>query len=205
MLMGIFVESNEELGLMYKSYKDIPSIVEKFMDFIHNTIDYALKKGIPQDDIDSKLKEFKSNVRLNMIKPQEVKINDLNSMIEKIKSCRNDVNVLLDTLGKIRKKFRFGDNLIYGIIIKPKIYRNSIDDNELAAVNKYMISASKSLDWIEKVILDLMNMCNQDLNLASVMEKIYFRECHETSDFMEEFYDLDETCNDLFNENLDVN
>lgn len=73
-----------------------------------------------------------------MIKPQEVKINDLNSMIEKIKSCRNDVNVLLDTLGKIRKKFRFGDNLIYGIIIKPKIYRNSIDDNELAAVNKYM-------------------------------------------------------------------
>ena len=202
MLIGIFVESNEDLGLMYKSYKDIPKIVEKFMNFIHSTIDYALNKGIPKDDINDKLKEFKSNVKLNMIKPQEVDIKDLHKMIDKIKSCKGDVNVLLCDLGKIRKKFRFGNNIVHGIIIKPKIYRNSIDENELADVNKYMLNASKSLDWIEKVILDLMNMCDQDLNLASVMNRVYFRECHETSDFMEELNDEFLLYSDPLNESI---
>ena len=34
-----------------------------------------------------------------------------------------------------------------------------------------------------------MNMCDQDLNLVKTMNEVYFRECHESSDFMEEFED----------------
>ena len=189
MLMGIFVESNEDLGLLYQSYKDIPAVVKEFLKFIEKTVDYALNEGIPKEDIDSRLKEFKTKCKTSMIKPIEVGIKDLSELIPKIKDTKSDVDHLLQNLGSTRKKFRFGDNLIRGIIIKPKIYRNTIDENELEQVNTYMRKAAVSLDWIEKVILDLMNMCDQDLNLASVMKSVYYRECHDTSDFMEEFND----------------
>lgn len=189
MLMGIFVESNEELGLMYQSYKDIPPHVEEFMDFISKTVDYAHDEGVPTDDIETKLTKFKSDCKTSMISPKKVESSDVPKMITDIQDTRKEVDKLLTKLGEIRKKFRFGDNLIRGIIIKPKIYTNTIKDEDHAAVNKYMVSASKSLDWIEKVILDLMNMCDQDLNLAKTMNTVYFRECHESSDFMEEFED----------------
>ena len=189
MLMGIFVESNEDLGLLYQSYKDIPAVVKEFLKFIEKTVDYALNEGIPKDDIDSNLKEFKSKCKTSMIKPTKVEFKDLSELIPKILGVKSDVDALLQNLGSTRKKFRFGDNLIKGIIIKPKIYRNTIDEDELSQVNTYVRKAAVSLDWIEKVILDLMNMCDQDLNLASVMKTVYYRECHDTSDFMEEFDD----------------
>lgn len=189
MLMGIFVESNKELGLMYQSYKDIPSKVKEFMDFIHKTVNYAHDEGVPKDDIGSKLAKFKSDCKTSMISPKNVDVQDVQKMIDDIQETRKEVDSLLTQLGVVRKKFRFGDNLIKGIIIKPKIYTNTIRDEDHAAVNAYMTSASKSLDWIEKVILDLMNMCDQDLNLVKTMNEVYFRECHESSDFMEEFED----------------
>ena len=49
MLMGIFVESNEDLGLMYEGYKDIPDIVKKFLGFVHKAVDHASDEGIPYD------------------------------------------------------------------------------------------------------------------------------------------------------------
>lgn len=202
MVMGIFVESNEELGLMYQSYKDIPGIVSEFMDFIHKTVDYALHKGIPKDDIASRLKKFKADVKHMMVHPARIQAPAKDDMIDKIKSTGIEVGKLLSTLGDIRKKFRFGDNIIKGIIIKPKIYSNSIDEEELAAVNSYMTKAAESLDWIEKVLIDLINLHDQDMNLISVMNKVYFRECHETSDFMEEFID-ESDCSDVMMEDMD--
>lgn len=191
MKIGIYVESNETVGLMYKSYKEIPKIVKKFMDFVDNTVDYAQDLGVPKEDISPKLKEFKEDIRNKLIKPEEVEVPVKSSIIEGIKSTNIEVKKLLDELGDIRKKFRFGDNLIHGIINKPKIYQNSIDENKLSSVNKYMNQASNALDWIEKVIYDIMNMCTNDMNAITVMGKVYFRECHDTSDFMEEFEDED--------------
>lgn len=189
MLMGIFVESNEDLGLMWHGYKDIPGIVTGFLSFVHKTVDYALKEGIPEDDMESKLKTFKQECRTSIIKPVNVNTKKMKEIIDKIKATDTEIRKCLEDLGTVRKKFRFGDNIIQGIIIKPKLYTNSIDEENLSKVNKYMRQASKCLDWIEKVIIDVMNMCTQDLNLATVMDKVYFRECHSTSDFMEEVDD----------------
>lgn len=202
MLMGIFVESNEDLGLMYEGYKDIPDIVKKFLGFVHKAVDHASDEGIPEDDISSELKKFKQDCKTSMIKPVNTSTDDLKSVIEKIKNVSDKTKECLEELGEVREKFRFGKNLIHGVIIKPKVYTNSTDEENLSKVNKFMRQGGVALDWIEKVIMDLMNMCSQDLNLATVMDAVHFRECHETSDFMEEIDEFLES--DIMNTEFEI-
>lgn len=196
MLYGIFVESTDKLGILYDRYKNIPETTKKFMDIVNNAIDRSISKGVPDIDISGKLTEFKKDVKMQMIDPKAISSTTLKKTKNEIKSLKENVFEMLRQLGSMRKKFKYNDNAIKGILIKPKIYINTIDDNDHIKVNSFVRSVSNSLDWIEKVILDMMNLCDQDLNLLSLAGEVYFRKIFENMGML--MTDTDEFgCDDL--------
>lgn len=185
---SIFVESNEALGLLYNRYSKLPSTINSFLDNIEEAITNAHKKEVPAADklnLGSKLEQFKSDVKVNMQSPEHIdtgKIGHLRSMISKTKRETEDA---LNRLGKLRSKTTYGKNWISGILIKPKVYlKNNVDPEFHANVNKVVRDISRSLDWAEKTILDLLNLADQDLNLLSVVQKVYYRKIFESADDM---------------------
>lgn len=184
MLYGIFVESTDKLGILYDRYKGIPSTTKKFMDVVNDAIAKSTAKGVPDIDVSSKLAEFKKDVKVQMIDPKPISSATLKKTKNEIRSLKEDVFEMLKKLGSMRKKFRYYDNAIKGILIKAKVYTNTIDDSDHIKVNSFVRSISNSLDWIEKVILDLMNLCDQDLNLLSLAGEVYFRKIFENMGMM---------------------
>lgn len=179
----IFIESSETLGILWDRYKKLPEVISKFLDVVGKAVNYANKKDIPdikELDLSGKLADFKKDVEFNVKNPDPVPISGIDSMKSKIQKTKQEVLAQLNKLGKLRHTFKYGNNVVSGVIIKPKVYKNTDDPEELAKVNAYMRIASRCMDWAEKYILDLMNLADQDLNILTLTKTVYYRKITES-------------------------
>lgn len=194
----IFLESNEELGLLYNRYRKIPSIISNFLDDLdvvlkeanNNSVDSAKEKiGTLKESI----RKFKSDVEIKLMKPEPIAMSEINEMRFKIKSTKNETEKCLDRLSRMKKISKFGDNWIKGILIKPKVYQNTISDDKEINVNEVMREIARGMDWAEKTILDVFNLADQDLNLLSIVKKIYYKKIFEfvEDDLLDEEVELE--------------
>lgn len=180
MANAIFIESSETLGLLYDRYHKIPEKVESFLNTVEKTVQEASKSKIPDNNLNEELDKFKKAVEIDVKNPDAIDVKEVKSMRKKIQDVKDDALKLLDKLGKIRHIAKYGDNAIKGVIVKPKVYQNTVDDEELDHVNKYMRISGRCMDWAEKVVMDLMNLADQDLNILTLINKVYFRKIFES-------------------------
>lgn len=182
---GIFVESSESQGLLYDRYYKIPKKVEEFLNFLDDQISSVRKEGptnAGNTEVSEKLEEFKEDIKMEMKTPRSIKMDQLKSLRDMVLDTRKRVDGLVDHLAETRRKLKFGDNVFNGIFAKPKIYQKGVerDDELLYEANKFMRDTTRSLDWVEKITLDLMNLADQDLNLLSIISRVYFKRIAES-------------------------
>lgn len=202
MIESIFMESNETLGLLYNRYCKLPEKISNFLSLIEEAVYYGDKKGIPDDDkfkLIEALDKFKKDVEIDVKVPDAIHSDELEKQRSKIKKLKNDVESSLNRLAKVKKKARFGNHLIKGIIIKPKVYQNTIEEDKEISANSFIRNINRCMDWVEKIILDTMNLADQDLNILTLVKKVYFKKIYEAVESDDEDL-LENTINDYENE-----
>lgn len=203
MIESIFMESNDTLGLLYNRYCKLPEKISNFLDIIEEAVNYADKKGIPDNDkfnLTEALKNFKKDVEIDVKIPDTIHSDELEKQRSKIKKLKNDVELSLNRLARVKKRARFGNNLIKGIIIKPKVYQNTIDEDKEINVNSFIRSINRCMDWVEKIILDTMNLADQDLNILTLVKQVYFKKIYEAVEAPDDEDLLETNIEDYWNE-----
>lgn len=147
-MIGIFVESNETLGLLYNRYKDIPDITGKFITTVMNADD--------DDLISDKLDEYKRVTRGIMKTPEPVNPKELKSERKRVITVRKKTETLIERLVTLNNKYKDG-----------------------STSDKYP-SMKSSIEWVKKVVIDLLNLCDQDLNILSLVDHVYYRKVYES-------------------------
>ena len=89
-MTGIFMESNENLGLLFNRYKDIPDVIDKFiqkMISINNAQnpDNETKTDVDDSDIAYDLEKFKNTCKGMMKNPEPINPRKVNEEKSKIK------------------------------------------------------------------------------------------------------------------------
>jgi hypothetical protein len=200
----IFVESSEDLGLLFNRYKSFPNYIMEFLLYIENSINSLLK--CPKTDLPKELinhlKKFKSDVTISK-KPERIDISEVSLNIKTIKNFRNKIDPLINKLAKLKSQIAFGGNLSRSIIRKPKVYSKSIDEEKYSKINTNIRNINRSLDWVEKIIIDLFNMIDQDLNILHVVKKVYVKnKIYESLDNQDNNFDI-QTNVELIEESLE--
>lgn len=169
----IFTESNEDMGLLYNSYKEIGKYVDGFLKVIEEKISQLLRDpDHTSADLREEINKFKSAVDKKPT-PSAINMDKVGSIKASVKNYRSEMEKLLDRYAKARNKMSFGGNLMRSIIMKPKVYSKNIDPESYDRNNKNIRNIDRALDWIEKVLIDLFNLIDQDLNILTIVGKVY--------------------------------
>lgn len=175
--ISIFTESSEDMGILYTGYKPFYDIIDKFLKVIDYNIDIlTTKPDVNKIDMKKEIDDFKEYFKkysTNKIQPSEIDINKIKSLCKEIKSYRNDMNKLLDIYAKLRNKIAFGGNYFRAIIKRPKVYSKSVDENKYNNINSNIRMVDYALDWVEKILIDVFNLIDQDLNILTIVNKVY--------------------------------
>lgn len=172
--MGIiFTESSEEKGIMYNSYEFLNDRITEFLDIIERNINIIKKdplKNISElrKDIDS----FKEDIDIEY-KPSAVSISDISSLKYTITKYRKHTENILDRYSKLRYKITAGGNYVHGILMRSKLYSKDINPEHYDIINRNVRLTFLALDWTEKVLMNLFNMIDQDLNLITILFTAY--------------------------------
>ena len=169
----IFTESSEEKGIMYNSYEFLNDRITEFLDIIERNINIIKKdplKNISElrKDIDS----FKEDIDIEY-KPSAVSISDISSLKYTITKYRKHTENILDRYSKLRYKITAGGNYVHGILMRSKLYSKDINPEHYDIINRNVRLTFLALDWTEKVLMDLFNMIDQDLNLITILFTAY--------------------------------
>lgn len=173
--LRIFTESSEDMGLLYDSYKHFPTLINDFMQVIEDSISKLIND--PENsriDLTDEIKQFKTDINVEF-KHSPINMREIRSMRKAIKNFRRELDYILDRLSKLKNRVSFGGNFIRAILLRPKVYSKEINYDAYEAINVSIRNVDRSLDWIEKIIIDLYNMSDQDLNILTIVDKIYRR------------------------------
>ncbi len=172
-MTGIFMESNEKLGLLYNRYKDIPDITDKFINDLFSSNN--------DSEISNKLNDYKRTVKGIIKSPEPINPRSTKKERQRIKEVKSKTESLINNLKKLIE------------------YNNK----------KYNACIGSAIKWIQRVIIDTLNLCDQDLNILSLIDKVYYKkiyesdcsnimtECNDVNDFME--LTIDNKNIDIFN------
>ena len=196
----IFTESNEDMGLLFDGYKGIGEQVKSFLGVIEGKIGELLKD--PQHasaDLREEITKFKAAIDKKPT-PKPINISKVGATKTAVKNYRSDMEKVLDRYAKARDKMSFGGNLMRSIIMKPKVYSKEIDSESYANNNRNIRNIERALDWVEKVLIDLFNLIDQDLNILTLVGKVYGkRKIYEYTEIFQSG-DFDEYKDDLLDE-----
>lgn len=171
--LRIFTETTESMGTLYESYKDLSKIVSNFLDKVESNINSLLKDPTNVEiDLKDEINNFKKDIDKKFT-PSPININNISSTKKMIKTYRSEIDKILDKLAKMKNKTSFGGNFIRSIALKPKVYSKEIDNDNYDIINKNIRNVDRALDWIEKIVIDLYNMIDQDLNILTIVDKVY--------------------------------
>lgn len=171
--VSIFMESNENLGITFNSYKILYKIIDEFLNVIEeriiDLIDDPFSKVI---NVNDDLNKFKNDIQLN-ITPEPIEISKIYKLKKEIKIYRSNVDKILNRLANSKNKISFGGNWYRFAISRPKVYHKEVNYDYHEIINRNIRNINYGLDWIEKVLLDLYNMIDQDLNILTLINTIY--------------------------------
>lgn len=156
------MESNEKLGLLYNRYKDIPDITDKFIDNINSSND--------EDTILNELNDYKRIIKGIIKTPEPINPRTLKAERQRIVQVKSKVESLVNKLKKLNDQYK----------------------TKRANDGKVYSSTGSAIKWIQRVIIDTLNLCDQDLNLLSLVDKVYYRKIYESD------------CSNIMNDNSGI-
>lgn len=173
----IFTESNEVMGLLIDNYAELPARVGKFLDRVETEIArFVDDPSVELTELKSAIEAFKRDTEIGRI-PEQIDPKRLKSQVTRIRSVGKELDPLLAKLAKLRNRLAFGGNLVRAIIRRPKVYVKDYRDTEAyERTNRNQRTANRALDWVEKILLDLYNLVDQDLNLITLVDTVYLRQ-----------------------------
>lgn len=182
-IISIFTESSEDKGIVFQSYQFLNKRINDFLDIVSKHIDEVQKDPVSyQCDISDDINKFKSDINVDY-HPEAIAIGDIKGWRNKIKSFRNESNNILKKYSSLRYKMAPGGDLIHGIIFRSKMYSTEINSESYDHINKNIRNIGRALDWVEKILIDLFNMIDQDLNLLTIIDVTYNKNrIYESSD-----------------------
>jgi len=171
----IFIESSEVLGLRYQQYRKIPNIINGFLEKISAYVQQL--KTSPEtnmEGIGDVIQNFKSDIIVDD-KTEPIDPTKVRGTRNFLKKMKNEADTILTKLSKLRNQVHFGGNLVRGILLKPNVYSRDIDDDAYGNISNNMRAVHRSLDWTEKVLIDLFNLIDQDLNILTIVNRQYLK------------------------------
>lgn len=204
---SIFVESTEDRGLLYNSYKGAIIKTKSYIEKLKSFCDKMLKE--PDKDISDKIDEAvnKFNDEIDFqVKPDPIDVRSLKEIRNKLNAANNLLNDLLNKLISIKNTVAFGRNPIQELIFRSPLYAKEMDINLAEAINSNIRSVYYGIDYAEKALVDLMNLVDQDLNLITVVDVMYVKpgyyESTDTDESLEFFFETVENKIDNINTNF---
>lgn len=170
---SIFTESSESKGILFNSYKFLNDRIKQFLDVIEKGVNDIKKDPIHNNvNIRDDISKFKSDIDRKYT-PSFFNIRNIDSMKKSINSFRNESLNILKRYASIRYKMAYGGNYVHGILQKGKVYSKDINPEHYSKINNNIRNVDRALDWVEKILLDLFNMIDQDLNLLTIINMTY--------------------------------
>ena len=167
------MESNEDMGILYDSYEPILGITEEFLNLVSNETNKLIKHPTSEkNNLNNEIKKFKSDTSCKM-KASQIDLNKITMTVKKVKKFKSDLDSLLRDFIKVKDKLSFGGNYMRAVIKRPKVYSKEIDNEKYEIINNNIRNINRAMDWIEKVIIDLYNLADQDLNILTIVNRIY--------------------------------
>lgn len=172
---SIFIESSEVMGLIYKNYKHLPDIIKAFMSNINDKIKILISEPDSEViDLSKDIRKFKEDIDIKG-KPEEIYKDEIPMYKKDLKQIRSSIDDILSTLVKSKNKIAFGGNYFRAIIRKPKVYSKDIDSDKYEIINNNIRNINRAFDWVEKIVIDLYNLVDQDSNILTIIERIYLK------------------------------
>lgn len=170
---SIFVESSEELGILFTSYKPVFDHLSAFLKQVEDVVnDVNEDPSSVDENLSDSIKKFKEDIVVEK-NPEPIKISAIKKTENTIKSFRNDLDKVLNKYASVKKKVKYGGSSISALVHRPKVYSNDINADNYEKIGKIIRDINRSLDWIEKCIIDLYAFVSQDLDLLNVIDRVY--------------------------------
>ena len=168
--------SGNKIGLLYNSYAKNFSLLSGFIKEIDLTLGEFIRNRDASNEInlDKIIKEFKSSIKLDL-KPVAVKVSEIDRTFGLLKRKRKELEKLLIDLSKFKKKMVFGFGVFGAWNISQKFIPKTTDSNQYRVLNSNVRNLNFAIDWAEKVLIDLFNLVDQDLNLLNIIERMYVK------------------------------
>lgn len=198
----IFIESSEELGILYNRYYKIPAKISRFIDYIETQMDCINKKGVEEanadnDDLIKKINQFKKDIEIDVKVPDPIESDELKETRKNVQEARRVTEDQINRLGKLRHSAKWGNNWINGILFRSKILHHQTGEEIQEKTNAVARTITRALDWAEKISLDVLNLTSQDLNILTLVQKVYYRNIFENGE-------LNFTLTDEYDESTDI-
>jgi hypothetical protein len=170
---SIFVESSEELGILYNSYKPVLAHLDNFLSIIEDTIKkFNDDPSSVHIDLSIHIKKFKEDIEVEK-NPEPIKIGTIKDTSNLLKKFKSNIEDCLERYAAAKKKVSYGGSALKAVVNRPKVYANNIDEDSYENNSKIIRNINRSLDWIEKCIIDLYALVDQDLNLLNIVNRVY--------------------------------
>lgn len=193
---SIFVESAEDKGVLYKSYKPLLGYINAFLTIISDCVD-ELNSDPDKVKINlgDKIDQFKKDIAIKP-EPGPIVISKINRQIKTIKDYRSNIDKSLKAYADLKNKISYGGNIFRSILHRPKVLDNSIDPERYDLINNNIRNVNRAMDWIEKCFIDLYNFVDQDLDILNIINRVYIKQhIYEGVNCVEDG-EVDEDCAD---------
>lgn len=173
---SIFVESNESIGILYKSYGPTMEVLSKFIDSTEKHIDEMNEDPENHDEsgIKEEVNKFKKDIDVKY-EPAPINVNKIKATIGDVKDLKKKLDSLITKYASLRKKTKYGGSAISAQFYRPKVYSNEINGEKYTKIQSSIRLVNLSLGWIEKCIIDLDNFISQDINILTLVDKVYVK------------------------------
>ena len=119
---SIFVESSEELGILFTSYKPVFDHLSAFLKQVEDVVnDVNEDPSSVDENLSDSIKKFKEDIVVEK-NPEPIKISTIKKTENTIKSFRNDLDKVLNKYASVKKKVKYGGSSISALIHRPKVY-----------------------------------------------------------------------------------
>lgn len=170
---SIFIESSENLGVVFDSYKKLGADTEAFLDKIEDAVNDLNKKADEAKiNLKGDISSYKSALGCKK-EAEPIDIRKVKSLKAQIKGFRFKLDTMLSRLARIKDKVAYGGNYLRAIIKRPKVYGHDMNDEKYTKTNNNIREVNRAIDWVEKAMIDLFNLVDQDLNILTIVDKIY--------------------------------
>ena len=170
---SFFMESNEAMGLMFNSYKPLLYNTNIFLDKLESAIEDVNKRGAEAEiNLKGDITRYKNDVNIKP-KPEEIDIRKIRQLKAKVQAFRGELEKTLERFAKLKNKIAYGGNLFRAILKRPVVYGKNMNSEKFESNTSNLRDVNRGMDWVEKSLLDIFNLVDQDLNILTLVGAVY--------------------------------